>query len=431
MQTTPIEDLLKLIWIRHLYTNPTLTTSNGGIVRVINPGSINPSAGVDILDARIEIDGKIHHGPIAVHQKASQWRQHLHHIDTAYDDCILHLVQVDDAVVCRVDGSVIPALILDYPDELDELYRNLIEGEGRLYCSHALKEMPAVNLYSTLTRLMIERLERKYNDFLTLYRESGNDWNEAFYITLFRSVGAGRNREAYMKLARTVPYRILCRVKESIMSVEALLLGGAGMLSTERSRLFPDDYTLQLQREFEHLAQLFDIVPMRYGEWEISRTRAFNHPVLRLVELAGLLARKEFLFTHLVNCTTLEEIRKILSTEASAYWTTHTLPSVKSSPCVKRFGAMMLDVLTINLVVPMMFAYGKNQMDDALQERAVELLEGIAPEHNTYTMPWIKLGIIPDNAFFSQALIQLSREYCEKKRCACCNIGKILLCSQE
>lgn len=70
-------------------------------------------------------------------------------------------------------------------------------------------------------------------------------------------------------------------------------------------------------------------------------------------------------------------------------------------------------------------------MDDALQERAVELLEGIAPEHNTYTMPWIKLGIIPDNAFFSQALIQLSREYCEKKRCACCNIGKILLCSQE
>lgn len=60
MQTTPIEDLLKLIWIRHLYTNPTLTTSNGGIVRVISPGSINPSAGVDILDARIEIDGKIH-----------------------------------------------------------------------------------------------------------------------------------------------------------------------------------------------------------------------------------------------------------------------------------------------------------------------------------------------------------------------------------
>ena len=278
MQTTPIEDLLKLIWIRHLYTNPTLTTSNGGIVRVINPGSINPSAGVDILDARIEIDGKIHHGPIAVHQKASQWRQHLHHIDTAYDDCILHLVQVDDAVVCRVDGSVIPALILDYPDELDELYRNLIEGEGRLYCSHALKEMPSVNLYGTLTRLMIERLERKYNDFLTLYHEAGNDWNEAFYITLFKSVGAGRNREAYMKLARTVPYRILCRVKESIMSVEALLLGGAGMLSTERSRLFPDDYTLQLQREFEHLSQLFDITPMRMANGRFPKLAPLTIP---------------------------------------------------------------------------------------------------------------------------------------------------------
>ncbi len=65
------------------------------------------------------------------------------------------------------------------------------------------------------------------------------------------------------------------------------------------------------------------------------------------------------------------------------------------------------------------------------QERAVEILEQIAPEKNTYTVPWSERGIRPDNAFFSQALIQLSKEYCEKKRCATCNIGKMLLCSQE
>lgn len=233
MPTSPTEEFLKLIWTRRLYTNRELATCDGRPLRVISHGNINPVAGTDITDAQIEIDGTVYSGPIAVHAQASMWRRHLHHIDMAYDDCILHLVLENDAVVCRVDGSVIPALILEYPEPLDNTFRNLTEGEGRSLCCRELKRMPQVSLYNTLTRLTIERLERKYNDFLRLYTEAGNDWNEAFYITLFKSVGASRNREAYIKLARTVRYRDLCHVKESILSVEALLLGGAGMLDTE------------------------------------------------------------------------------------------------------------------------------------------------------------------------------------------------------
>lgn len=251
MPTSPTEEFLKLIWTRRLYTNRELATCDGRPLRVISHGNINPVAGTDITDAQIEIDGTVYSGPIAVHAQASLWRRHLHHIDMAYDDCILHLVLENDAVVCRVDGSVIPALILEYPESLNNTFRNLTEGEGRSLCCRELKRMPQVSLYNTLTRLTIERLERKYNDFLRLYTEAGNDWNEAFYITLFKSVGASRNREAYIKLARTVRYRDLCHVKESILSVEALLLGGAGMLDTERNGRFPDDYTLRLQQEFD------------------------------------------------------------------------------------------------------------------------------------------------------------------------------------
>jgi len=203
MPTSPTEEFLKLIWTRRLYTNRELATCDGRPLRVISHGNINPVAGTDITDAQIEIDGTVYSGPIAVHAQASLWRRHLHHIDMAYDDCILHLVLENDAVVCRVDGSVIPALILEYPESLDNTFRNLTEGEGRSLCCRELKRMPPVSLYNTLTRLTIERLERKYNDFLRLYTEAGNDWNEAFYITLFKSVGASRNREAYIKLART------------------------------------------------------------------------------------------------------------------------------------------------------------------------------------------------------------------------------------
>lgn len=66
--------------------------AHGRPLRVISYGNINPVAGTDITDAQIEIDGTVYSGPIAVHAQASLWRRHLHHIDMAYDDCILHLV---------------------------------------------------------------------------------------------------------------------------------------------------------------------------------------------------------------------------------------------------------------------------------------------------------------------------------------------------
>ena len=141
MPTSPTEEFLKLIWTRRLYTNRELATCDGRPLRVISHGNINPVAGTDITDAQIEIDGTVYSGPIAVHAQASMWRRHLHHIDMAYDDCILHLVLENDAVVCRVDGSVIPALILEYPEPLDNTFRNLTEGEGRSLCCRELKRI--------------------------------------------------------------------------------------------------------------------------------------------------------------------------------------------------------------------------------------------------------------------------------------------------
>ncbi len=430
MPTSPAKEFLRLIWTHRLYTNRDLVTCDGRPLRVISHGHINYPEDGEISDAQVEIGGTVYSGSIVTGDQTSSQNRDLPHTDVVSNNYILHLALKNDAVAYRTDGSVIPTLVLEYPESLGSTYYTLVESGGHSLCGRELKQMPQVNFYKILTRLAIERIERKYNDFLQLYTEAGNDWNEAFYITLFRSVGASRNREAYMKLARTVRYRDLCHVKESILSVEALLLGGAGMLDAEWCGE-SDSYTLQLRQEFDHLSRRFGIVPMHYKEWDLSNTRSFSHPMLRLVELAGLLTRKEFLFSSLINCTNVTEIQRILSSEASEYWTTHSLLGIHGNWCVKRFGHMMLDTLTINLVVPMMFAYGKGHSDDTMQERAVEILEQIPPERNAYTFAWSERGIRPDNAFFSQALIQLSKEYCEKKRCATCNIGEILLCSQE
>lgn len=433
MSSILLQELLKLVWVNKLYVPLNLKTREGDPVVIIHPGQINPAEGPDIIGAQVEIGGVRYSGPIAIHVKASHWRKQLHHIDMEYDDCILHVVQQDDATVCRVkNGQPIPTVTVSYPDSLGETYRYLTEGKnGSVKCGSLLRSMESVNRYHLLTRLMIERLERKYHDFLKLYAQGGNNWNEAFYITLFIAIGTGKNKEAYTKLARLVTYSNLCRVKESIVSVEGLLLGAAGLLNTEQTGQFPDAYTVRLQQEADHLCRRFGIQPMQAREWDTSKCRPGNHPVIRIAELASLLCSKEFMFSRLIDCTGPDEIRQILCAETSEYWYHHNLPSHRGDFSVKRIGDMTQDILIINLVVPMMFTYGKTNGNEQLQERAIDILERVEAERNEYIRDWRHEGIVVENAFFSQALIQLSKEYCLKKRCASCNLGKIILCSQE
>lgn len=430
MQTPKLEELMRLLWTQQLYEPTEWVTSQGEPLRILQHGRVNSDeSGIEILDAQIEINDRLLSGPIAVHTQASLWRRHLHQMDSTYDPCILHLVLENDSTICRIDGSVIPSLTISLPEEVTSLYDRLIRSKGGVLCGHTLAEIKPVNRYHFLTRWMIERLERKYSDFLSIYKACDSNWNEVFFIMLFRTMGGDKNREAYMTLARKVTYSHLSRIKESPLAVEALLLGSAGWLDLDYVNRYADGYTVLLQKEFDHLRRRFNITPMRPQEWVVAKNNPNNHPIIRIAELASLLHSQEFLFSKLLACETLPEMHHILRVEASEYWSTHSLPSKPAPFSIKRIGAFTLNSICINLVVPMMFTYGKTNDDSALQERALEILEHIPPEKNRYIVSWQQKGVEVENAFFSQALLQLSREYCERERCALCDIGKILLCS--
>lgn len=429
MLTPPqIKSFLKFLWTRRLYHSDALVAQDGRPVEVIVSGEADPEGGDDMLGAHVVLGGVSCMGPVAVCHRASDLYRYNPRLSVRYDSLVLLVVAVPDTVACRTDGSVIPTLAITWPEELGEMYRRLVEGSVDFGCGEYFASLKPVSRYEILTRLTIERLERKYNDFLEVYRESDCDWNQAFYIMLFRAMNTGskQNQAAYIKLARTVPYHVLSRVRESILSVEALLLGGAGLLETR----YIDDYTIELQREFAHLSRRFGIAPMWPREWVLSGRNPNNHPVVRLVELAALLSTEEFLFSRLIECRTPDDIRTVLSAEASEYWTTHYLPGRRGGNTPKQIGSMTMDILGINLVAPMMFTYGNTSFDEELKERAVAMLEMIPAENNRYLRRWSSRGVNVENAFFSQGLLQLSLEYCEKKRCAECNIGKILLCSR-
>ena len=57
------------------------------------------------------------------------------------------------------------------------------------------------------------------------------------------------------------------------------------------------------------------------------------------------------------------------------------------------------------------------------RERALEILEALPPEKNAIIRRWEETGIGAESAFYSQALIRLKKEYCDRGRCLECGMG--------
>ena len=90
----------------------------------------------------------------------------------------------------------------------------------------------------------------------------------------------------------------------------------------------------------------------------------------------------------------------------------------------KHIGHTKTDLLGINLVVQMQFAYGSYINNETLRTRAMSLLENIPAEDNSIIRGWNACGTLAKTAFDSQALIQLRNEYCKRDDCDRCPVGR-------
>ena len=83
----------------------------------------------------------------------------------------------------------------------------------------------------------------------------------------------------------------------------------------------------------------------------------------------------------------------------------------------------LINLLIINTCVPVLFAYGRHTSREELCDRAFDFLEQLKAENNHIIRMWQECGLEVRSAGDSQALIQLKKEYCDKKDCLRCRIG--------
>lgn len=300
---------------------------------------------------------------------------------------------------------------------------SLKQGAKYCECCRHIQSIDALCLSTLLTRLAYERLERKARDIMRTFRLCNESWNECFHTMLLGVLGGMDNRAPMHRLAERVTNNMLMRENSSKVKLEALLLGGAGLLDIYGD----DDYLQLLRQEFTHLRAKYNIKPMSATEWQLTNIYPHNHPTLRLTQLAACYFNRDFTMQSALACTTNKAVYQFFGGETSDYWLDNFSVANSRSVMNYRMGHLKSDLLGINLIAPMMFAYSTYTQNEAALNNAIHLQESIVAENNKYTKPWSMAGFEMRNAFESQALIQLSKEYCSRLRCEECPLSQQLL----
>lgn len=416
-----MEQLLHYVWKHKIFPLTSLQTIYGQPVEVIDSGLPNGNAGPDFFNAKVKIAGTLWVGNVEIHTQASDWMRHGHHHDKAYDSVILHVVGKSDCDVCRTNGELVPQLLLHCPENILCRYDELRQTEIYPPCYSILGTLPKLTVHSWLSALQVERFEQKSRTIAVRLERCNNHWEDVFFITLARNFGFGLNGDAFEAWANRLPFRAVDKHRDNLFQVEAFFLGQAGLLNEE---IADDEYYRNLQKEYGYLQHKFELAaPMTAEQWRFLRLRPVNFPHVRLAQLAYLYHRERSLFSRVMAAESLKDVKELLVTKTSSYWEEHFTFKKASPRQEKRVGENALNLILINTVIPFLYAYGLHKADALLCERATRFLETLKAENNHVTRLWSGAGLPVFTAADSQALLQLQKEYCDKRDCLRCRFG--------
>ncbi len=405
-----MEKLFHYVWKHRLFPLKDFTTTDGRSVEVVDVGLQNFDAGPDFFNAKVRVDGQMWAGNVELHARASQWRQHGHHRDKAYNGVVLHVVEEADCEIENEKGERVPQIVLPIPERIKTNYEHLLQEDRYPRCHKLIPHIPISTIHTWLSHLYIERLERKEKDILSRLEACGGSWEDAFFQTLARNFGFSLNADAFEQWAKSFSLSQVNHHRDDLFQIEAFFFGQAGLLDPalarpkQREKMENDERFCRLKKEYEFLRNKFTLTPINPQLWRFLRLRPQSFPTIRISQLAQLHYNNTAGMSQLLSCKNMKEVEKALST-------------------IPKFTRASIDIIVINTIVPFLFAYGRYRKDKTLRERAFSLMEQVKAEKNNIIRLWRECGLSVENACDSQALIQLKREYCDRKDCLRCRIG--------
>lgn len=421
------EDFLHYLWKFKKFDTSNLTTSNGEKLTIENSGSYLQLEGPDFFNSQITIENQKWAGNVEIHLRSSDWYAHHHEQDSNYDSVILHVVWEHDVEIYRKNNTEIPVLILKELVSKETLnnYHSLISPKSWIYCEKQIESVNSIVLLSWQERLFFERLERKSNPIFDLAESTLQDWDAILFCQLAKNFGLNTNGEFFYDMANSIPFSIVRKEGNDLFNLESLLFGIAGLLEINKE----DHYYKKLKTNFDYLVYKYQLQSNSFTPLQFFKHRPDNFPTIRISQLANVYYCQQQLFAKIIKADNAAVIYEIFDKSVSEYWETHYQFDKISPKKKKALSKSFIDLLIINTIIPIQFAYAKSQGKE-ISEQLIALLNQVQPETNAIIDKFSSFGLKAQNAFETQALLQLKNEYCNKSRCLECAIGMELLKSE-
>jgi hypothetical protein len=420
---------LSIAW--HAGMMRTVQTITGEDISVVFPGHWTHGHGPDFRGAMLEFaGGRLVTGSVELHHRASDWSQHGHHTDPAYNDVVLHIVSdADTQETRRLDGALLPIAILRVPRarlEAVQLRNPEVWAQfGGTVCAPLLAATQPDRIRMILWHLGDDRFSQRVTRFES---ELASDPPAQVLVTaLFDAFGYSRNREQMRSLSEHLRWTAYAHRLERksrsdrVHLVLATMLGLAGWMPLSPAHASVAGFDPEL---VEHLEDLWrrevnsNDDPLPATIWDTARIRPANHPVGRVATLAALLGSHGATLVPVLLDAIRDELPVLTVVQELAQW--HQAPPLGRDRTIG---------IAASVVLPFATAYAHATGDDILEGSAIkawaELPAGTVAQPARRARQQIggKADLRGLKERGNQGLLLLDRSFCEPRRCFECPVA--------
>ncbi|MBU4537429.1 MAG: DUF2851 family protein [Weeksellaceae bacterium] len=416
------EKLLQYLWNFKIFKNFDFKDVEGNDLEILDFGKWNFNSGPDFLLGKIKTKDLVLAGNIELHVKSSDWIFHQHSGNPEFENLILHAVFIHDVEIEELRNKNIPTIELkDYIDEtLLWKYESLLKENQFIPCETLFDHRKIPFLFPEET--LLKKLDEKSVEIEESLKINKNNYEAVLFQNLAYAFGLKVNSGIFRQMADSLDFSVVNKIRQNQTQLEALFFGMSGWLEN------PEDEQMVIwKREFDFLKSKYSLPELRSIP-KFSRLRPPNFPTIRLSQLASLYHLNQNLFSKLISAKNNNEIDAIFkNVKASEYWDNRfNFGKISPVESKKFLTEDFIDLILINAVLPLKYAYNKNY-DENINDEILDFYRNIQAEKNTVIDSWKSLRVKIENALESQAMLFHHKNYCEKKNCLNCGIGFQLL----
>ncbi len=422
------KQLLDYCW-KHKLIGEGFCTSDGKSVEVVDSGLHNRHEGPTFFNAKVRIEHTLWVGNAQTLVCASDWYVSMFDRDSKYDNVVLIVCQKVDSEPLNSKGEKIPVAQMEIPENVTRNYGALIGIGGEMLCHyHIMQYASKLIRHAWHAAMQTEWIEEKADHISELYK-SIKDWDSVWIISLFRSFGFVVNDGAMEQLAKSIPLNALAFHNDDLFQIEAVIFGQAGLLELDtipedlQKHALNEGYFAKLRNEYLYLAHKYSMKPMAGSLWKPLGTGCQKYVHVFLSVLANYIYQWRLTKSVPLARESAKQMYDVLSIKATPYWQMHYHFVAETKKSEKGLSLDRKSLIMASSFIPFLFCYGRRMQEEKFCDTAFDIMEQMKRFSTPDTKCFEKTGYVPETAGDAIAMIQLKREYCDKKDCIRCRFG--------